>query len=339
METQAQVVSKGMKWSSEMAQKAASTHFYMKVGDKSGSLALSGATNMWKKSPSVIYLSGARIAGNTDVISKVLKTATVPDDQISHAIADAYTVRNYNIPMSQGGKAEIFNKEIDDYVMYRKTHSSQKGESTGPTVFIQQLGYYVDNLPNALQNKITTNRKVNVSVGKVMNSTKPSGNKGSRVPLQQRLKNLATGRVLDVSGMKDGGAGIKTMEQPGPGSRKFGVPGLNIVSGSLENYIAAIHILGPEYEKYIEHYKQVVAKSNISNNNNILPQIPVVTANTNGVALPALPHNTSVPNLPHVVKGKVSPSRVPKLQALPQTQNVTGTLPQVPVIGSPHAKK
>ena len=46
---QVTVVSKGMRWSQEAANKARENHQYIKVGPKPGYLLLSGAAGRWKK--------------------------------------------------------------------------------------------------------------------------------------------------------------------------------------------------------------------------------------------------------------------------------------------------
>ena len=332
METKAQVVSKGMRWTPDMARKALEQEQYIKVGDKGGFLTLSGAPNRWKKYPQDIYVSDLRIAGHLDVVAQVLRSAGYADSQVQQALSNCYTSQNYLVPSAKGGKAELYQSEVSRYKQYKETQKTQKTDVEGPTIILRQLDFLVNNLPNALQNKVTSSRK--------NGSPKKAGTKsvrGSKVPLLTRLQEAQKkGKVLDVSNMREGGTNIKTIDAPGPGSKKFMVPGLGLVSSNIQNYVTAVNMLPAEYHKYINIYKQqcggktgggeVLAPTG-------LPQVPVVsgkaTTSESAVTLPTLP------TLPHVAPVG---SKIPQKMATggkPQIGAMARTLPQVPSVGSP----
>lgn len=70
--------------------------------------------------------------------------------------------------------------------------------------------------------------------------------------LSGKIAALPPEKVLDVSNLKENGTGIVTRDKPTYRSKKFGFPGLPIVSSDLDHYILAIEMLPGGKEKYSE---------------------------------------------------------------------------------------
>ena len=242
MTTQARVVSKGMRWTQEAAQRAVEGNYYIKVGDRGGSLTLSGASNYWKKNPRFVYLPDVRVAGNPEDVQMVLTQAGYIGTDVQKFMANAYTSQNTAVSAAQGGKAEHFQQEVNNYQQFRQEQQQQKGEATGPTVILDQLEYLVVNLPQA-QHARTGSRNSQASG---QSGTKTGEKRaGRRVALDQRLRTLPPGKVLDVSNMKDGGVGIKTIAIPGETSGKISISSFpSLVSSNVENFAQALEMLG-----------------------------------------------------------------------------------------------
>ena len=115
MATSARVVSKGMRWSPESVPKAAEGHYYTKVGEKSGSLTLSGAPNYWKKFPNVMYCPDIRVAGTSEAISSVMTSAGYSAADIQQALSNCYSSSNY-----QDSKKAAFDAELSAYQEFQK---------------------------------------------------------------------------------------------------------------------------------------------------------------------------------------------------------------------------
>ena len=67
-----------------------------------------------------------------------------------------------------------------------------------------------------------------------------------------------SGKVLDISSMRDDYTGIKMIWRPGIGSRKIGPEGLPIVSRDINKYEHIIKLLGPKYNMYLDQYKNLI---------------------------------------------------------------------------------
>lgn len=65
-----------------------------------------------------------------------------------------------------------------------------------------------------------------------------------------------SGKVIDVSTLKDNGTGARLVNAPPINYRgaKKGIEGLNIISNNYENYKLATDILGPEYDIFADVY-------------------------------------------------------------------------------------
>lgn len=255
-QTQAQVVARGMRWNPEMAEKARQSHHYIKVGDKSGQLQITGAQNRWKKNAKDVYISVLRIAGDPEAIETALQSAGYSKSEIDGFFAQAYTFGNYNLPAAQGGMMEEFNRETDAYHAYKKENASTEEESA-PVLRLEHLEALVATLPECQTTKATRHKAA--AEGDNSASSK-KGSRGAKEPLKDRLDRLPEGKCLDVSKMNlSNGSGVKSVETPGANSKKYHVQGLAVCSDNLEAYVAAVEPLGPEFAHFIESFRQTMA--------------------------------------------------------------------------------
>ena len=270
--SQVTVVSKGMRWTQEAANKAAQNHQYIKVGPKPGYLLLSGAPGRWKKPETAgdVYVPTLRVAGNPAVIRQLFIGLGVPAADIDAHLARAYTVANY-----EGAMKAAFAAEVAAYSAYKKAKDVNKAAAGGPEVSLDDLEYFVAEL-----GKATTVAKTTAGSPKTAGS--PRGRAGRVQDLAKRLAEAtAKGKVLDVSKMDlVKGTGAKMAIQPGPNSKKVGVAGLAIVSSDGARYAAAVRQLGAQYEPYIAQYNAVVARKGAV-------AAPLVTSPVGAPTLPA----------------------------------------------------
>lgn len=335
--TQAQVVSKGMKWNPQMAQKALDTHQYIKVGDKGGTnLTITGAPKYWKKNQDFVYLPDLRLAGSRQNVITVLRGyrseegGSYSDAQIDVFLKNAYTSENYVVPQSQGGRAEDYQHEFDNYLAFKQSQSTQKPKKEAPSITLADLSFLIDKLPEAETLKVS-------SKSRSSKTSKPKSDTRRNVRhvnLKQRLDSLAPGSVLDVSNMKDDGTNIKTIPEPGAGSKKHGVDGVKVVSSSAENFAKAMKLLGAEYEQYVAKYSQVAATQattvpSVSTTTTTTTSLPTLTSAS--LLSPKL-NASAVPSLLQPGGNKLPPMPTAKTSSLPKP-SVSGlsTLPQIPI--------
>jgi len=326
---QVQVVSKGMKWSQEAATKAAQNHQYIKVGDKSGFLLLSGAPGRWKKVETAgdVYVPSLRVAGNPALIRQMFIGLGVDPRVIDQHLAQAYTAANYNTTMKAA-----FDAETAAYKAHKGTKDVARAAAGGPAVTLADLQYFVDEYSRA-----TTVARAGSPRGSPRASPRKSPRKRSpgrksprrarstsrvgRVrPLAERLADARSKeKVLDVSKMDLAtGTGIKMIAHPGPGSKKVGVVGLEIVSSDPATYAAAVRLLGAQYEPYVAQYHAassrkaaVVAAPPLAvagsprSTGTTLPPLAGRSPLVGGVPLPGLPTMPGV--LPSVTQPVGSP--------------------------------
>lgn len=249
---QVTVVSKGMKWTQDAANKAAKNHQYIKVGPKSGYLLLSGAPGRWKKPETAgdVYVPSLRVAGNPASIRQLFIGLGVSAADIDAHLARAYTAQNY-----QGAMKQAFDAEVAQYNAYKAQKDATKAATGGPDVTLDELEYFVSEL-----GKATTVAKTTAGSPKAAGS--PRGRAGRVQDLTKRLADAtAKGKVLDVSKMDLAkGTGAKMIANPGPNSKKVGVAGLAIVSSDPARFAAAVRQLGAQYEPYIAQYNAAVAR-------------------------------------------------------------------------------
>lgn len=248
MESQAQIVSRGMRWTPEMLGRAEKGHFYYKIGDKGGQLFLSGATARWKRPEysRYIYIPSMRIAGNPEDLKSLLQSINASDKDIKEYMINAYSSQNTQVSVKNGGMLEKYEAELSEYTRFRESQVDSKETNTGPSVNLVMLNTLIDALPQAEAIRSIRQNKPGVSSTSSGSSgtSVPAKRPGRRVPFSQRITNLRNGQVLDVSNMREDGTGAKIIAQPGSGSGKMGCTLISgIVSSSLETFRLALQQL------------------------------------------------------------------------------------------------
>lgn len=311
---QVQVVSKGMKWTQEAANKAAQNHQYIKVGDKPGFLLLSGAPGRWKKAETAgdVYVPSLRVAGNPALIRQMFIGLGVDSRVLDQHLAQAYTAANYNTTMKAA-----FDAETAGYKTHKGTKDVARAAVGGPVVTLDDLQYFVDEYSRSttVARAGSPRGSPRKSPRKSPRSKSPRGKRSPRrsgsagrlgrvKPLAERLAEATSkGKVLDVSKMDlSKGTGVKMIVHPGAGSKKVGVAGLDIVSSDAAAYAAAVRMLGAQYEPYVAQYAAassrkaaVVAAPPLSvagSPRSVAGSLPPLAARSplvGGVPLPGLP--------------------------------------------------
>ncbi len=307
---QVQVVSKGMRWSKEAADKALAEHKYIKIGDKAGNLLLSGAPGRWKNAATAgdVYVPSLRVAGNPGVIRNLFVSRGSPAATVDAHLARAYTAANY-----QGPLAPQFAAEIAAYKQYKGQRDAVKAATGGPKVTLGDLEYLVKNLGTASTVARTT----------AAGTARPvSPGRTTRVQaLSKRLADATkNGKVIDVSKVdRVKGTGAKTSKRPGGNSKKIGVPGLAIVSSDAGNFDWAMDQLGPDYQRFKALYRQALqtktAIAPAAAGFALPPAATMVPLGSPTAALPTFPAGTSpvVGGLPTIPGGFASPAGSPRL--------------------------
>jgi hypothetical protein len=243
MSRKAKVVGKGQHWSQVSAEKARADHKYIKIGGTGGHLVLSGAPKRWEKSPTDVYVSSLRVAGNPLEIRQVF---TSLGHNVDDHLAQAFTAQNFQTTMKAA-----YDAEVAAYKQYKKQKDALKAARGGPEVHLGDLQYYIDHLAQA----VPTAKTVAASPRR---RAAAKARKGKS--LLDRVRALKAGKVLDVSKMKADGTGAKSIKAPTAKSKKFGVPGLAIVSDSAAQFDRAMDMLGPEYAGKKQEYRTVTVQ-------------------------------------------------------------------------------
>ena len=262
---------------------------------------MSGAPNYWKKNEEFLYLPDVRIAGMPEDVRTVLIQSGFTTQQIEAIFKNAYTSKNYQVSMSQGGKAETYEQEVGVYMEYRQNQTVQKNETTGPTVSIEKVTYLSDNLPQA--------RTTRNGVKGMTTQSRSTG--GRKVNLKERYGSLTQDKVLDVSNMKEGGVGVKTIGLPGESSGKISVSSFpKIVSSNVETFEQALKMLEVSAETVMSAVGQFREQQSQRTNKNGKGQLKL--QNKNGQ-----------------VNTLMSGQTIPNLNNLPQVQQTTQTVPPI----------
>lgn len=223
-------------WTEAARDAAIAKHEYIKVGDKGGTLALTGAVARWKKHPGDLYIPALRVAGSPADLRQLLGA------NYDGYAQQAYTAQNY-----RGAMKAQFDAEVAARQAYKK---SIKGAGATSTIRLERLDFYTDKDRLAEAIKKGKEKKTTKASSPRAGSPRRSGK-----TLMDRLRSLKAGTVLDASNMDLGkGTGIRTIKKPTERSKKIGVQGLDLVSSDAGKYAAAVRMLGSEYEGYIARY-------------------------------------------------------------------------------------
>ena len=297
--------------------------FFRVRGKKSvkNNLSIGGAKNKFKSDPNFIYLPGPNLAGTEEDVVAVLERL-VPEEEVDEILQGAITAENYNVPESQGGKKEVFDKLVRDYGLKQKGEVERRQEgytSSGkPIVTLGMLDYIISNLTEATES--TSSKAASTPKGPSRTKSAKSGRTpapSSRVKtLQSKIAGLAEGKVLNVSKMDANGVGARVINTPGPTSTIVGVDleKLPLVSSVEEGYANALEVLsretGKDYTPLIEEWREI--RENVAPRSNRPISIGAATSSRKkGKQLASPRRKATLPSL-----NETSPPGVRKLQGM-----------------------
>lgn len=247
-------------WTEEKRDAALEAHRYIKIGDKRGTLLLSGAEKKWKEDPTFTYVSELRVAGRPADLRRVL--ADVPG--IDRLVAGGYTAAS-----AAGALRAQFEAEVEAQKAHSKAHSKKVVKAA--TVSARSIADYaamVDEAKVAPEDARSPGRRAKSPKGKKASpkgkkaspkgkkaskkatrskSKSPKGKKGSpkrkTKPLGDKVAALSEGKVMDVSKLHVDGSGAKTMDEPKGKSKKIVASGYRIASDNKRGINAAARLL------------------------------------------------------------------------------------------------
>jgi hypothetical protein len=267
-------------WTQAKADAARKAGTYIKLGDKRGSLSLTGAAAMFKKDKNFQYFPDLRVAGNRNDVERILvELGSTPAD-----VRDAHVYRAGD-ETSAGFLAEV------EEVKAMKARGKTGGTKAKTAQLAHSIAYYAEQVDSAtVESKAGTERKsrspkkgVKKTAAKKGGKSRsksaspkakkagakkgakkagsksksrsksaspkkrgsPKGKRGAK-PLAEKLEALAEGKVMDVSNLRADGSGAKVVAQPGAKSKKVLVPGFRLVSDKKNGIKAAAKLLGDE---------------------------------------------------------------------------------------------
>jgi hypothetical protein len=224
------VVSLGLRWSSDDAEKNRVKNSFIRVGgDKASTRALSGALRSWSSADpaenETIFNCLYRISGTPENIRAALLAHNPPydEDTINECINDSITKDNY-----QTTKKEEFDEEVASYKKMK--------EDKAPVVHytIEQINWFASK--ENIGNMKIESKKAGAK-GRNGEGTKTRLAPGSSIV--DRIAKLQEGFILDISGMTSDFKNIKT--KPIPKTNKSG-----------KVYVPELPFLTNDYNKYYE---------------------------------------------------------------------------------------
>lgn len=224
------VVSAGLKWSIDSAEKHSSKNSFIRVGEKPSTRFLSGAPRSWSSvDPAenrTVFNLTFRISGTPENITSALQSCQPPYDPqaIADCLADCITKDNYETTKKDEYDEEvaIYKKMIQDKVPV--DHYS-----------VDQIKWFAK--PEVIKG-VKVESKKSAAAGK-------NGSEASRTRLspgssiKERMDKINVGFILDISQMTSDFKNIKT--KPIPKTNKSG----KVYSGDLP-------FLTNDYEKYYQ---------------------------------------------------------------------------------------
>jgi hypothetical protein len=268
-------------WTQAKADAARKNGTYIKLGDKRGSLSVTGAPAMWKKDSTFVYLPNLRVAGRSSDVQRVLGELGLIEPDIRAELAAAHRAGSEN--------SAAFMAEVEE-VKAMKARGKTGGTKAKTAQLAHSIAYYAEQVDSAtVESKAGTERKsrspkkgvkktaakkgksrsksaspkakkAGAKKGTKKAGTKsksrsksaspkkrgsPKGKRGAK-PLAEKLEALAEGKVMDVSNLRADGSGAKVVVQPGAKSKKVLVPGFRLVSDKKNGIKAAAKLLGDE---------------------------------------------------------------------------------------------
>ena len=271
---------KSVVYSDEKAKLALAKKEYIKLGDKRGTLKLTGAAQKWKTEPTFTYVSSLRVAGLPADIKEKLTALGYTAADVKTAIADGYTAKSVE-------RADYL-AELAELKGVKKVAAK-----ASPTVLNQSIAYYAEALEKAVAStksaspkkkrvakkspkkaakkasskkspkkaaKKASSKKSPKKAAKKVSSKKASPKKaakskskspkkatspkGKTQALGAKVDRLKEGKVMDVSGFTAKDQVAKVIDVPGLKSKKIVVG--RLASDKKNGIKAAAKALGDE---------------------------------------------------------------------------------------------
>ena len=262
-------------WTQAKADAARRNGVYIKLGDKRGTLALTGSAGMWKKFGDFIYVPSLRVAGRRQDVERVLNELGLQSGDVKDALAGAYRAGDET--------SAAFLREVEELKASRAKGKSGGASKAKAAVLPHSIAFYAQEIDSAKveggktaapkkgrKSKAKSPAKKAKKAGAKKSKSRsksaspkakksksrsksaspkkrgsPKGKRGAK-PLADKVANLAEGKVMDVSKYLVDGSGAKVVAQPGGKSKKVLVPGTRLVSDSLNGIKKAAKALGDE---------------------------------------------------------------------------------------------
>jgi hypothetical protein len=317
------VVPAGFRWTADSATKARAKGAFVRVGGPQLSRRfLSGANRSWAKpNPeeyNTIFHTGYRITGTPEAVQTALAYAGVPASDIQQVLATSITRNNFDTTMAAAVK-----QELAEHTAVKQTKPTTEGYEW------EQVLWFAQNVKTAV---------IQTKTGEQKGGVTSSGRAGTGESLGEKVRKIAQGKVLDVSGMDmNTGKGVRTIAAPRTAkSGKFGTARVPIISNNIDKYIRAIQLAyGAEGEQAYAQDIQVVnqALSNAGVATIAAPLPSVLTKVPSPVRIsspPRVPGSTlaGIPTFQPVGQG------VPRVSSPPRVGTIGGqNLPVMPPLG------
>jgi hypothetical protein len=189
---------------------------------------------LWMKNPDVVFQTNYRIAGTPQDITTDLTSQQIPAASIQELLDSSISNTNYG-----GVWAPIYQKEVDDYLQYRRS---------AVTANISEAGVKLLDILMAVNPRFTDQFKTQAQARAMGVPTRqtsaPRASVASSGTFARRIATLAEGKVMDVSDLEADGKGARTIATTtATKQQKYGTQTLRVVSYDLPHYELAISML------------------------------------------------------------------------------------------------
>jgi hypothetical protein len=215
--------------------------------------------------PALQPISGEQVEKTINIadrLNKAVQAGKVLD--VTNIEASGKGTRSIKLPTNKSKKIGVIGLAIvssDPNQYAAAVRMLERATGQNYQQYVNNYNQVYAQLP-APKPKVTAATKVGSPLRLAAGTTASTG---SRVQsLSSRLQNATTkGKVLDVSKMNIAtGQGVKSINLPGPRSKKIGVAGLNIISNDAQTYAAAIRRLeqetGANYGQFLNTYNSYI---------------------------------------------------------------------------------
>lgn len=227
-------------WTLDEAKKAQKNYQFIMVTNIGTPLVqVKDFMTVWSLEPLIAFHTGYRIGGKREDIQQQLESS-VDKNLMDEILSTLITKDNYNKELRL-----VFKQELDEYNSWRFSVLKSNIEKDGMKLadIIQENPLYMEKFLNITEKGRTISKPV--KKGKALKKT-----------LIEKINNLPSDRVLDVSELKEDGSGVRMVKRP-TRTRKITSPNLPLISKDKEHYLLAIDMLPGGRDKYIEDVKYI----------------------------------------------------------------------------------